>query len=62
MDCGYYCECCDSDYCHACDEKYHKCEEIYEYIPPSSQNRAGEYKLRTPEARRAVADGADSGW
>ena len=56
-DCVIYCECCDSDYCHACDEKYHKCEEMYEW-----ENTVGEYKLRTPEARRAVADGADSGW
>jgi hypothetical protein len=23
-----YCECCDSEYCPACAEKYHKCEEI----------------------------------
>ena len=59
---GMYCECCDSEYCPACAEKYHKCEEIYEHIPPSSQNSADQFKLRTPEARRAVADGADSGW
>jgi len=61
-DCVIYCECCDSQYCPACDEKYHKCEEIYEHVPPSSQNSADQFKLRTPEARRAVADGADSGW
>ena len=61
-DCVIYCECCDSDYCPACDENHHKCEEIYEHVPPSSQNTADQYKLRTQEARRAVADGADSGW
>ena len=61
-DCVIFCECCDSDYCHACAEKYHKCEEMYEHVPPSSQNSADQFKLRTPEARRAVADGADSGW
>jgi hypothetical protein len=51
-ECGIYCECCDNDFCFACDEKHHKCQEMFEYIPPSSQNSAGEYKRRRPGDRR----------